>query len=122
MMAMEENSDRVGKCVSKGKQMADGTGIYFYLFLCLFAACFFPPVRGFSEEWLRPKWVLAETTGLLVLLTLGIQVLVARDFHDGDGRNARQIHIRRTAAACRMSLYQIALLYQVRLPFPVFDV
>lgn len=49
-MAMEENSDRVGKCVSKGKQMADGTGIYFYLFLCLFAACFFPPVRGFSEE------------------------------------------------------------------------
>ena len=77
MMAMEENSDRVGKCVSKGKQMADGTGIYFYLFLCLFAACFFPPVRGFSEEWLRPKWVLAETTGLLVLLTLGIQVLVA---------------------------------------------
>lgn len=48
--------------------------------------------------------------------------LVARDFHDGDGRNARQIHIRRTAAACRMSLYQIALLYQVRLPFPVFDV
>ena len=54
-MAMEENSDRVGKCVSKGKQMADGTGIYFYLFLCLFAACFFPPVRGFSEEWLRPN-------------------------------------------------------------------
>lgn len=76
-MAMEENSDRVGKCVSKGKQVADGAGIYFYLFLCLFAACFFPPVRGFSEEWLRPKWVLAETTGLLVLLALGIQVLVA---------------------------------------------
>ena len=48
-MAMEENSDRVGKCVSKGKQMADGTGIYFYLFLCLFAACFFPPVRGMAK-------------------------------------------------------------------------
>ena len=49
-MVIEENSDRVGKCVSKGKQVADGAGIYFYLFLCLFAACFFPPVRGFSEE------------------------------------------------------------------------
>lgn len=40
MMVMEENSDRVGKCVSKGKQVADGAGIYFYLFLCLFAALF----------------------------------------------------------------------------------
>ena len=77
MMVMEEARDHVGKCTSEGKQVAGGTGIYFYLFLCLFAACFFPPVRGFSEEWLRPKWVLAETTGLLVLLTLGIQVLVA---------------------------------------------
>lgn len=67
--------------------MADGAGVYFYLFLCLFAACFFPPVRGFSEEWLRPKWVLAEAVGLLVLLTFGIQVLVACR-HRGSGRRA----------------------------------
>lgn len=67
--------------------MADGAGVYFYLFLCLFAACFFPPVRGFSEEWLRPRWVLAEAVGLLVLLTFGIQVLVACR-HRGSGRRA----------------------------------
>ena len=36
--------------------------------------------------------------------------LVARDFHDGDSRNTRQIHIRCTAAACRMGLYQVAFI------------
>lgn len=48
--------------------------------------------------------------------------LVARDFHDGDGRNACQIHICRTAAACRMGLYQVAFIDQIRLLFPVLDV
>ena len=47
---------------------------------------------------------------------------VARDFHDGDGRNARQIHIRRTAAACRMGLYQVAFIDQMHLLFPILDV
>lgn len=48
--------------------------------------------------------------------------LVSRDFHDGDGRNACQIHICRTAAACRMGLYQVAFIDQIRLLFPVLDV
>lgn len=48
--------------------------------------------------------------------------LMARDFHDGDGRNACQIHIRRTAAACRVGLYQVAFIDQMRLLFPVLDV
>lgn len=87
MMVMERSGQHAEECVPEGKQVADGAGVYFYLFLCLFAACFFPPVRGFSEEWLRPKWVLAETVGLLVLLIFGIQVLVACK-HRGAGRRA----------------------------------
>lgn len=61
------------------QRKADGRRDRHLLLLVPVLVCrlFFPPVRGFSEEWLRPKWVLAETTGLLVLLTLGIQVLVA---------------------------------------------
>lgn len=84
-MVMERSGQHAEECVPEGKRVADGAGVYFYLFLCLFAACFFPPVRGFSEEWLRPKWVLAEAVGLLVLLTFGIQVLVACR-HRGSGR------------------------------------
>lgn len=87
MMVMERSGQHAEECVPEGKRVADGAGVYFYLFLCLFAACFFPPVRGFSEEWLRPKWVLAEAVGLLVLLTFGIQVLVACR-HRGSGRRA----------------------------------
>ena len=34
--------------------------------------------------------------------------LVTRDFHNGDGRNARQVHVRRTAPSRRVGLYQIA--------------
>lgn len=86
-MVMERSGQHIRGSVPEGKQVADGAGVYFYLFLCLFAACFFPPVRGFSEEWLRPKWVLAEAVGLLVLLTFGIQVLVACR-HRGSGRRA----------------------------------
>lgn len=48
--------------------------------------------------------------------------LVARDFHDGDGRNARQVHVRRAAAACRVGLYQVAFIDQMRLLFPILDV
>lgn len=86
-MVMEGSGQHAEECVPEEKQVADGAGVYFYLFLCLFAACFFPPVRGFSEEWLRPKWVLAEAVGLLVLLTFGIQVLVACKHRDS-GRRA----------------------------------
>ena len=48
--------------------------------------------------------------------------LVTRDFHDGDGRNARQIHICRTAPSRRVGLYQVAFIDQMRLLFPVIDV
>lgn len=48
--------------------------------------------------------------------------LVARDFHDGDGRNACQVHVRHTAAACRASLYQIAFLDQMCFLLSVLDV
>ena len=84
---MERSGQHIRGSVPEGEQVADGAGVYFYLLLCLSAACFFPPVRGFSEEWLRPKWVLAEAVGLLVLLAFGIQVLVACR-HRGSGRRA----------------------------------
>ena len=47
---------------------------------------------------------------------------VARDFHDGDGRDACQIHIRRSAAACRVGLYQVAFIDRMHLLLPVLDV
>ena len=43
--------------------------------------------------------------------------LVARDLHDGDGRDPRQIHVRCAATACRVGLHQIALLDQPALLF-----
>lgn len=89
-MVMEGSGQHAEECVPEEKRAADGAGVYFYLFLCLFAACFFLPVRGFSEEWLRPKWVLAETVGLLVLLTFGIQVLVACKHRDSGRRTFGQ--------------------------------
>ncbi len=39
--------------------------------------------------------------------------LVSRNFHNGDGRDTRQIHIRCSAAACRMGLYQVAFIDQM---------
>ncbi len=45
--------------------------VFFGLFLCGLTACFFPPVSGFSDEWLRPKWVLAEVVALLLLMAWG---------------------------------------------------
>ena len=48
--------------------------------------------------------------------------LVARDLHDGDGRDPRQIHVRCAATACRVGLHQIALLDQPALLFAILDV
>lgn len=48
--------------------------------------------------------------------------LVARDLHDGDGRDPRQIHVRCAAAACRVGLHQVALLDQPALLFAILDV
>lgn len=44
------------------------------------------------------------------------------DLHDGDGRDACQIHICRSAAAGRMGLYQIAFLDDACFLLAVFDV
>ena len=51
--------------------------------------------------------LLLRNSDILHKLALG---LVARNLHYGDGRHARQIHIRCTATASRMSLDQVALL------------
>ena len=48
--------------------------------------------------------------------------LVTRDFHDSNGRDACQIHIRRSAAACRVGLYQVAFIDRMHLLLPVLDV
>lgn len=48
--------------------------------------------------------------------------LVARDLHDGDGRDPRQVHVRCAAAACRVGLHQVALLDQPALLFAILDV
>lgn len=63
----------------KMKQVANKAGIYL-LFISLFVACFFPPVRGFSEEWLSPKWIFTETIGLIFILILGIQGAIVGKF------------------------------------------
>lgn len=47
---------------------------------------------------------------------------MTRDFHDGDGRNARQVHVRRTAPSRRVGLYQIAFFDQMCFLFSVLDV
>ena len=43
--------------------------------------------------------------------------LVARNLHDGDGRDSRQVHIRCAAAPRRVGLHQVALLDQPALLF-----
>lgn len=48
--------------------------------------------------------------------------LVARDLHDGDGRDPRQIHVRCAAAPCRVGLHQAALLDQPTLLLAILDV
>ncbi len=48
--------------------------------------------------------------------------LVARDLHDGDGRDPRQIHVRCAAAACRVGLHQVTLLDQPALLFAILNV
>lgn len=48
--------------------------------------------------------------------------LVARNLHDGDGRDPRQIHVRRAAAPCRVGLHQVALLDQPTLLLAILDV
>lgn len=48
--------------------------------------------------------------------------LVARDLHDGDGRDSRQVHIRCAAAPCRVGLHQVALLDQPTLLLAILDV
>jgi len=44
---------------------------------------------------------------------------VTRDFHNGDGRNTRQIHIRCSAAAGGVCFHKVAFLNNARLLFPV---
>ena len=48
--------------------------------------------------------------------------LVARNLHDGDGRDSRQIHVRCAAAPRRVGLHQVALLDQPALLFAILDV
>ncbi len=118
MMTAEGSGRHAGTCVPERKLAADGTGVCFCLFLCLFAACFFPPVRGFSEEWLRPKWVLAETIGLLALLALGIRALVACKHRDSGWLSLRWARAEDafcealTAMAFMEAVYAIARMFR----------
>lgn len=48
--------------------------------------------------------------------------LVARNLHDGDGRDPRQVHIRCAATACCVGLHQVAFLDQPTLLFAILDV
>ena len=48
--------------------------------------------------------------------------LVARNLHDGDGRDPRQIHVRCAATTCRVGLHQVALLDQAVFLFAILDV
>ena len=48
--------------------------------------------------------------------------LVARNLHDGDGRDSRQIHVRCAATTCRVGLHQVALLDQPALLLAILDV
>ena len=66
--------------------------VFFGLFLCGLTACFFPPVSGFSDEWLRPKWVLAEVVALLLLMAWGGQAF--RDSRSGDRTSLRTMFMK----------------------------
>lgn len=59
-------------CTINEKKKTIATNICFYLCLCLVIACFFPKIQGFSDELLRPKWVLFEFFILISLLILGL--------------------------------------------------
>lgn len=79
--------------------------------------CLFPAEIGVAHQ-LQGGLLLGDLD-VLHELPFG---LVARDLHDGDGRDSRQIHVRCAAAACRVGLHQVALLDQPALLFAILDV
>lgn len=47
---------------------------FFILVLCVLASCFFPAVSGFSDKWLRPKWMLTGAMGAILVGWLGVNL------------------------------------------------
>lgn len=78
-VAMMENS-----CAFSGMK---GTGICFYLLLLWVATCFMPNVQGFSDEWLRPKWMWFGWVGAAVLGVAGMRLLASAKYGDGKGND-----------------------------------
>lgn len=54
--------------------------VYFCLFLCVFMACFLPPIKGFHDNLIKPKWFFTELITIITFIILLLHFYVSRLF------------------------------------------